>query len=153
MTKFILSLGCFLTLPNAWANPGNCSLVSGSFRTVAFECRYSRDGIIFYNDGYKDISLDYAERTNALTIVMNLSSSPYTLNFIADGRPQTGRPAYEGDKYTALCENNSIHARTVTSILKYPWIRDYTITSKGTMIYKESFEGDSFVRICEMDRF
>ena len=54
--------------------------------------------------------------------------------------------------HTAQCENNHIHIRAEMSALKYPLIRDYTITTEGKLVYKESFEGDTFFRICEMDR-
>ena len=131
---------------------GTCDLVSGSFKTTTSECQYSTDGINFYNEGYKDINVAYSEQTFALKIVMNVSYGAYTLNYIADGKERAGRPMYEGDKYTAQCENNHIHTRAVMSALKYPMLTDFTMTADGKMFYRQTFEGDRFVRICNMNR-
>jgi hypothetical protein len=49
-------------------------------------------------------------------------------------------------------ENIHIHIRADVSALKHPLIHDYTITADGKMVYQESFEGSTFIRICEMDK-
>lgn len=148
--KTVIALA--LLIGSVSAHAGTCDLISGSFKTTTTECKYSHDGVTFYPEGYKDINLAYKEQGEALTVVMNVSSGPYTLNFVADGKPQTGRPMFEGEKYTAQCENNHIHTRSEMSALKYPLIHDFTATPDGKMTYQESFEGDKFVRICEMER-
>lgn len=145
-------LGVFLLLVGASAQAGTCDLISGSFKTTTSVCRYSHDGEKFFNEGHKQIKIAFQERNKALAIVMDVSQGPYTLNYIADGKEQVGRPTYEGNKYIAQCENNHIHTRAEMQGLKRPLITDFMITSDGKMVYQQSFEGSSFVRICEMDR-
>ncbi len=144
--------GVMALLAGFSARAATCGLVSGSFKTTTSECQHSLDGVTFYNEGYKDINISYTEKTYALTIVMNVSNGAYTLNYIADNNERIGRPMYEGDKYTAYCENNHIHTRALMSELKSPMLTDFTMTEDGKMVYKQYFEGDTFVRICKMDR-
>ena len=144
--------GMMVLFAGVSSQAGTCNLVSGYFKTTTTECRYSHDGVNFFNEGHKDIKIAYTEKTDSLNVLMNVSGSSYSLNYTVDGKVQNGRPMYEGEKYTASCENNHIHVRAEMSAFKHPLIHDYTITDEGKMIYEESFEGSSFVRICEMDR-
>ena len=134
------------------ARAASCNLISGYFKTTTSQCRYSRDGVKFFDEGSKDIKITYSENLNVLTVLMNVSSGPYTLSYVADGKEQIGRPMFEGEKYVAQCENNHLHVRAEMSALKNPFIHDYNLTVDGKMVYQESFEGDSFIRVCEMER-
>lgn len=129
-----------------------CDLFTGKYKTVSTPCRYSHDGVKFFNEGYREFHIAYKEQGNLLRVVMNPEDGTYTLNYNADGKEHVGRPDFEGDKYTAICSNNQIHVRAVVSALKYPLVTDYTLTSMDKLTYRESFEGSSFTRICEMDR-
>lgn len=128
-----------------------CDSISGSFKTVSSPCNYSHDGVVFYPEAYKEISIDYNKNSMVLSVAM--TSDNYKLNYIADGNEQPSRPHFEGDKYVANCENNQIHIRGVFISLKHPMITEFAVGSDGSMIYKQSYEGSSFIRVCEMDRF
>ncbi len=146
----IVFWGVFLT--GIVAHAGTCDLVSGSFKTTTVACQHTYDGKTFFEEGYNDIKVSFNEESHELTIVMNVSHNPYTLNYIADGKEREGRPMYEGDKYTAVCENNNIRTRAVMSALKYPLLTDFVMSRGGEMLFKQSFEGNSYLRFCKMDR-
>lgn len=146
--KVLLSVFVFLGCASALA--GTCDLVSGTFKTVSSQCEYSHDGVKFFPEGGKEIGISFQADSKVLSIAM--ISDKYKLSYVADGMEQIGRPQFEGDSYTADCENNQIHIRGVFSAYKHPMITDFVVNTDGSMSYKQSFEGNNFVRICEMNR-
>ncbi len=143
-------LGLFFVLASVSANAGTCDLISGSFKTKTAECYTIHNGV-HYGDGYMEIRTAYNESAKSLNVEM--VSRNYSLSYVADGKEQTGRPQFEGSKYTAQCDNNHAHIRADLG-MKFPLLYDYSINADGKLVYQESFEGDSsFVRVCEMDRF
>jgi hypothetical protein len=141
--------GVMALLVSVSAQAGTCDLISGSFKTKTAECYTIHNGVQ-YGDGYMEIRTDYNESAKSFKVEM--VSRKYSLSYVADGKEQTGRPQFEGSKYTAQCENNQAHIRADLG-MKFPLLYDYSINTNGKLVYQESFEGDtSFVRVCEMDR-
>lgn len=134
------------------AHAGTCDQISGFFKTTTAECKYSHDGVKFYNDGHKSVGISYDSNNKNLTIEMGRPNNPFTLIYLANGQPQNGRPMFEGDIYTATCSNNRIFIRAEMPQLKYPLIYEFEIQSDGSLSYRESFDGSTFVRFCEMNR-
>ena len=132
------------------ANAENCDNISGTFQTTTEECKYSRDGVNFYNEGHKKIRLTYTEVTNKFDVEMQ--SAGYSLHYIADGAEQVGRPYFEGNTYVAQCMDNKAKVRGVFELLRFPLIKSFELNNEDKLTYKETFEGDSSIRICEMDR-
>ena len=129
---------------------GTCDSISGSYKTVSSPCSYSHDGQTFFLEEHQEFSVDFD--LNSKIFLVDMTSNNYNLNYIADGNEQQGRPQFEGDKYVAKCENNNIKIRAFFNILKRPMITEFAFNEDGSVIYKQSFEGNNFVRVCEMDR-
>jgi len=143
-------LGLFFVIASVTTNAGTCDLLSGSFKTKTAECYTIHNGVK-YDYGYMEILTAYNESAQSLKV--DMVSRNYSLSYIADGKEHTGRPQFEGSKYTAQCENNHAHIRAEVG-LKFPLLYDYTINANGKLVYQESNDSDSsFVIVCEMDRF
>lgn len=134
------------------AHADACDQISGYFKTTTVECKYSHDGVNFFNEGYKDINFDYDKASKRLAVTMNVSTGPYDLSYVVDGQENVGRPMYEGDKYLAKCENNNFHIRAVFSALKKPLVHSYSFQENGVLTFQETLEGSTFIRVCELDR-
>jgi hypothetical protein len=131
---------------------GPCNFASGGFKTVLHECTHTTDGKTFVNEGHKAINAEYYKNTEQFVVTMNVgSNSEYQLRYIVDGKEHKGRPMFEGDTYAAECDNNGISIRAVSSDRKYPMVTLFLTTAKR-LLYKQSFEGDPFLRICYLER-
>ncbi len=139
---------------STWA--GSCDAVTGLFKTTTMECRSTRDRVSYRNQGHRDILITFDQVNKKLRIVQNYSGGmwmTYKVNYIVDGTEHAGRPLYEGEKYTATCEDNRIHIRAQMRARSNPnLIHDYTLTDDGKLTFKESFAGNSFEFVCEMVR-
>lgn len=132
------------------AHADTCDQISGKFKTTTVDCKYTHDGINFFNWGPKDINFDYNKANKMLSVRVNSYSDYYHLMYIVDGQERLGHPMYEGDKYLAKCKNNNFNIRAVFRALNRPLVHTYSFKKDGVLTFQETHEGSTYIQVCEL---
>lgn len=128
----------------------SCDDLSGAFSTT-YECRYSHDGVRFFKEGHRSMQVNYRRSNRQLMVHLGFASDAIFLSYVVNGEEQIGRREFEGERYAAECADNHITITSQMPGLKFPLVTEFFYQQEGKLFYRESMQGSSFVRECELE--